>query len=136
MTNMTISHDTHTDSAAVRNTKRKKVTIQPTNTNKQTNETLTIIRELPYISYIKYANMTGASKIPPHIARELGRHLKPRSKGPGGSSAGKGQKDNGKLYTFLGCTAFIGITASFPYFGMAWIGRLTDKDEVRLSMNS
>ena len=79
--------------------------------------------------------MTGASKIPPHIARELGRHLKPRSKGPGGSSAGKGQKDTGKLYTFLGCTAFIGITASFPYVGMAWIGRLTDKDEVRLSMN-
>ena len=75
--------------------------------------------------------MTGASKIPPHIARELGRHLKPRSKGPGGSSAGKGQKDTGKLYTFLGCTAFIGITASFPYVGMAWIGRLTDKDEVR-----
>jgi hypothetical protein len=128
----------HTQTAQQHGTQkeRRSPSNQRIQTNKQTNETLTIIRELPYISYIKYANMTGASKIPPHIARELGRHLKPRSKGPGGSSAGKGQKDNGKLYTFLGCTAFIGITASFPYFGMAWIGRLTDKDEVRLSMNS
>lgn len=77
--------------------------------------------------------MTGASKIPPHIARELRRHVKPKAKASSGASAGKNTNkkptDNGKLYTFLGCTAFVGVTASFPFFGMAWIGPLSDRDE-------
>lgn len=85
-----------------------------------------------------YANMTGASKIPPHIARELRRHVKPKAKASSGASAGKNTNkkptDNGKLYTFLGCTAFVGVTASFPFFGMAWIGPLSDRDEVRIQM--
>lgn len=76
--------------------------------------------------------MSGAKKIPPYIARELKRHVKSKQQagpaGSGGNSAGK--KDNSRLYTFLGCTAFIGVTASFPFMGMAWIGRLSDRDEV------
>jgi len=60
--------------------------------------------------------MSGASKIPPHIARELKRHVRPRTvSGPtsaAGSSAGKNaaagdSSSNGKFYTFLGCTASI-----------------------------
>ena len=83
--------------------------------------------------------MSGARKIPPHIARELKRHLKPQPARPGagsnaGSNAGKG--DNKRLYTFLGCTAFIGVTASFPFLGMAWIGPLSARDEVRISFGT
>lgn len=82
----------------------------------------------------------GASKIPPHIARELRRHVKPKIPNNsststnkshfkfGGFGKGDSSSSNSKLYTLLGCSAFIGITASFPFFGMAWIGRLSDKD--------
>ncbi|GFH49709.1 hypothetical protein CTEN210_06185 [Chaetoceros tenuissimus] len=67
------------------------------------------------------------TKIPPHIARELKRHVQNGAKS-GASSTGK--KDNSKtIKTLLGCTAFIGFTASFPYLGMAWIGPLNDRDE-------
>ena len=84
----------------------------------------------------------GASKIPPHIARELRRHVKPKIPNNsststnkshfkfGGFGKGDSSSSNSKLYTLLGCSAFIGITASFPFFGMAWIGRLSDKDGV------
>lgn len=83
--------------------------------------------------------MSGASKIPPHIARELKRHVRPRSaSGPtsasaAGKNAGKAgdSSSNSKFYTLIGCTAFIGVTASFPLLGMAWIRPLSDRDEVR-----
>lgn len=92
--------------------------------------------------------MTGARKIPPYLERELRRHIKPSNKsstsssffGRSGSNSGASssssngsqqQQDNKKFYTLLGCTAFVGITASFPYLGAAWIGPLSESDEVR-----
>ncbi len=81
----------------------------------------------------------GASKIPPHIARELRRHIKPKAgaaRQSNASSSSTSSSNNGKLYTFLGCTAFIGVTASFPYFGMAWIGPLNERDGVRRRLNN
>jgi hypothetical protein len=80
--------------------------------------------------------MSGASKIPPHIARELKRHVRPRPTSAAGSSAGKNagkaeDSSNSKVYTLIGCAAFVGVTASFPLMGLAWIRPLSDRDEVR-----
>eukprot|EP00553_Chaetoceros_curvisetus_P005921 CAMPEP_0204618226 /NCGR_PEP_ID=MMETSP0717-20131115/4950_1 /ASSEMBLY_ACC=CAM_ASM_000666 /TAXON_ID=230516 /ORGANISM="Chaetoceros curvisetus" /LENGTH=138 /DNA_ID=CAMNT_0051631921 /DNA_START=1 /DNA_END=417 /DNA_ORIENTATION=+ len=71
--------------------------------------------------------MTGASKIPPHIARELRRHvLKTPHQSSSKSSSTEG---NGAIRTFLGCTAFIGVMASIPFVAMQWIGPLNERDE-------
>jgi hypothetical protein len=83
--------------------------------------------------------MTGARKIPSHIERELRRHIRPASakvsqpqQSSLSSSHGATNNQNNKMlyYTLFGCTAFVGITASFPYLGAAWIGPLSERDEV------
>jgi hypothetical protein len=96
--------------------------------------------------------MTGARKIPSHLERELRRHIKPvvsnksspspsflwrsgsKSGSSSSSSSSSSQQENKKFYTLLGCTAFVGITASFPYLGAIWIGPLSESDEVRKNM--
>ncbi len=77
--------------------------------------------------------MTGANKIPPHIARELRRHVlkTPKSRsGHQSSSKSSSTEGNGAIRTFLGCTAFIGVMASIPFVAMQWIGPLNERDEV------
>jgi len=78
--------------------------------------------------------MTRASKIPPHIARELARHVKSKSaKNPSTTTSrintSKGNQSS-KFRTFVGCVTFVGVTASFPFLAMKWIGPLNEKDEV------
>ena len=78
--------------------------------------------------------MTAARKVPPHIARELARHVKPsktsttssnRASFGGGSGS---SNSNSKARTVIGCFAFVGVTASIPLWAMKWIGPLNEKD--------
>ena len=74
--------------------------------------------------------MVASRKIPPHIARELARHVK-SSKPTSAiiSNNGKTGENREKQYkTLLGCFAFIGVTASMPLVAMEWIGPLNEKD--------
>ena len=82
--------------------------------------------------------MTASRKIPPHLTRELARHIQPRSKtqGSGNATLSSGsidnnatwEKNNKKLVTIIGCFAFVGATASLPFWAMKWIGPLNEKD--------
>ena len=76
-----------------------------------------------------------ASKIPPHVARELRRHVvKPRPP-PGGSSAGgPSSADAPSGFSFsqpkvlAGCLALTATMTVVPYLFMGWIQPLTERD--------
>ncbi len=76
--------------------------------------------------------MTASGKIPPHIARELARHvkqpLKPLNSSSSRKSTSQGSDGGSKLTTVIGCFAFVGVTASLPLWAMKWIGPLNEKD--------
>jgi hypothetical protein len=76
-------------------------------------------------------------KIPPHIARELARHVKqlrPTSSGANSTASRATQMNNetsnfnSKIKTVIGCFAFVSVTASIPFLAMKWIGPLNEKD--------
>lgn len=74
--------------------------------------------------------MTASRKVPEHIARELKRHVQRNAKNSSGGRSGSNGNDNkSHLSTFLGCAAFIGVTASVPFFAMHWIRPLSERDE-------
>ena len=68
------------------------------------------------------------SKIPPHVARELARHLvkKTSSSTVGASTTNPPQQQKRVLF---GTLAFLGAAFSIPFVAMQWVGRLTDKEE-------
>lgn len=71
-----------------------------------------------------------ASKIPPHIARELRRHVAPKKSAQAQASAGPRQQQKCSQNTvLLGCLGFLGCACSIPLVAMQWIGRLSDKEE-------
>jgi hypothetical protein len=78
--------------------------------------------------------MTAARKIPPHIARELARHVKSSATknttniGSRANTGGNSDGGSGKLKTVAGCFLFVGVTASIPILAMKWIGPLNEKD--------
>ena len=80
------------------------------------------------------------SRIPPHIARELRRHIKlPEKSSIIASSSSLSQNETSKaksgiLWTFAGVVTFLGITSSIPYFITKWIGPLNERDGVRKSV--
>lgn len=74
-------------------------------------------------------------KLPPDVARELLRHVKPnpritRRGGGGGAPTNNGDK-NKKSSTkiLLGCTAFVAFAGSLPYWATQTIGNLSEKEE-------
>lgn len=70
------------------------------------------------------------SKIPPHVARELRRHVTPPKRGVGGGSGGGSSTGGGsKGITLLGLCAFTTATASIPYFVFKWFEPLNERDE-------
>eukprot|EP00565_Helicotheca_tamesis_P006886 CAMPEP_0185729288 /NCGR_PEP_ID=MMETSP1171-20130828/5077_1 /TAXON_ID=374046 /ORGANISM="Helicotheca tamensis, Strain CCMP826" /LENGTH=134 /DNA_ID=CAMNT_0028398087 /DNA_START=111 /DNA_END=515 /DNA_ORIENTATION=+ len=72
----------------------------------------------------------ATNKIPPHLARELRRHLPKKTASVSSGGAGKAGEDGyRKLKTLVGCCVFTGITASIPYWAMKWIAPLTERDE-------
>jgi hypothetical protein len=83
--------------------------------------------------------MSAPSKIPPHIARELARHVKPTSnktttlssqsrKNNYKNNNSNSNNNNKTMKTVVGCFAFVGVTASIPLWAMKWIGPLNEKD--------
>uniref|UniRef100_A0A6S9ILF6 Uncharacterized protein n=1 Tax=Ditylum brightwellii TaxID=49249 RepID=A0A6S9ILF6_9STRA len=74
----------------------------------------------------------AANKIPPHLARELRRHLpKKTSAVASGTNAGSKGGEDGfrKMKTFIGCCVFTAGTASIPFWAMKWIAPLNERDE-------
>jgi len=80
--------------------------------------------------------MTASKKIPSHIARELARHVNPSKPSSSFTKSNVGSRINNvnesnnssKTQTFIACFAFVGVTASLPFWAMKWIGPLNEKD--------
>ena len=77
--------------------------------------------------------MTMASKIPPHVAREMQRHIQPVAKkvASDGGGTGSSSSSSGKntMRTLAGLVVFTGMTASIPYWALKWIRPLNARDE-------
>ncbi|KAI2513128.1 hypothetical protein MHU86_1166 [Fragilaria crotonensis] len=74
------------------------------------------------------------SKIPPHVARELARHLVKKT--PSSSMAGGTRTTTATSTTrpsqskvLFGTLTFLGVAFSIPFLAIQWVGRLTDKEE-------
>mmetsp|Transcript_17467 Transcript_17467/g.24662 ORF Transcript_17467/g.24662 Transcript_17467/m.24662 type:complete len:150 (+) Transcript_17467:98-547(+) len=81
----------------------------------------------------------GSKNIPPYIAKELQRHVKPSAgnkvignsekiKAAAAKQFRKEQNDGGNMKTLFGCVSFVAATASLPFLCMQWIGPLNEKD--------
>jgi hypothetical protein len=90
--------------------------------------------------------MSSIKKVPPHVARELLRHVSPAGGAVGktgrnnkaaaaadqqnGSPSSSSSSGNSNHHTILfGCLAFTGAAASIPLVATWWIGRLSDKED-------
>ena len=75
------------------------------------------------------------NKLPPEVARELLRHVKPRRAAVSAtkqqsSSSSSSSSNNNNTNVLLGCVGFLGLSASIPYIATNWIGKnLYDSDE-------
>jgi len=74
-----------------------------------------------------------ASKIPPHVARELRRHVvkqKPPSTGSssGGTSSGNASSSNSSPKALIGALALTGTMMAVPYAFINWIQPLSERD--------
>lgn len=75
----------------------------------------------------------AANKIPPHIAREMRRHIG-KAKAPAPTAAatqgGAPSGGSGSNKVLIGCLGFLGFSISIPFLAMEWVGgSLTDKEE-------
>uniref|UniRef100_A0A7S2U6A6 Uncharacterized protein n=1 Tax=Attheya septentrionalis TaxID=420275 RepID=A0A7S2U6A6_9STRA len=74
-----------------------------------------------------------ATKIPPHVAREMRRHIQPAAKkvagGSGGSGSSSSSSGKNTMRTLAGLVVFTGATASIPYWALKWIRPLNARDE-------
>lgn len=70
----------------------------------------------------------ASSKIPPHVLRELRRHVTKPSSTTRASTLTESSslKSNSTLVAVLG---FLGFSCSIPFLAMQWVGRLNDKDD-------
>ena len=81
----------------------------------------------------------SAKKIPPHIARELRRHVAGTAPSASSSSAAtpaatrfsKDQESNNQSHSrvLLACAGFVGLVSIVPYAAVKWIGHLTNKED-------
>ena len=76
------------------------------------------------------------SKIPPHVARELARHLlkKPLSTSTSTSTSTLSNNSSTRQRqqqqrVLFGTLTFLGAAFSIPFVAIQWVGRLTDKEE-------
>ncbi len=73
---------------------------------------------------------TMTSKIPPHVARELARHLVKKTPPPSSSSTMNGTAMRpSQSKVLFGTLTFLGVAFSIPFLATQWVGRLTDKEE-------
>jgi hypothetical protein len=70
-----------------------------------------------------------ASKIPPHLARELQRHVAKKVMPSQAASSQQKSKYSQSSPVLLGCLGFLGAACSIPFVAMWWVGRLVDKEE-------
>jgi hypothetical protein len=64
-------------------------------------------------------------KLPPDVARELLRHVKPlKSK-----VQPEVENKKGANTILLACVGFVGFAASLPYIATQWVNNLSDRDE-------
>jgi hypothetical protein len=66
-------------------------------------------------------------KLPPDVARELLRHVKPLQAKVHQAEAGK--KNGANMIPLLACVGFVGCAASIPYIATQWVTNLSDRDE-------
>lgn len=66
-------------------------------------------------------------KLPPDVARELLRHVKPNPRLAKNSNAN--ERSNSSTKVILGCTVFVAFAGSLPYWATQTIGNLTEKEE-------
>ena len=69
-----------------------------------------------------------STKIPPHIARELRRHVQKSTKKS--MRVQEKEESRSKIPTLIGCTIFTGIAFSVPFVATHWIGSLNERDGV------
>ena len=72
-----------------------------------------------------------ASKVPPHVAKELRRHLT-KQQGPsngGGGGGGDGSSSRGGGPALLAALALTATMTIVPYFFMNWIRPLSERDD-------
>ena len=75
-----------------------------------------------------------SSKVPPHIARELRRHVVQKSSSKTSMRMKEKEEGRSKIPTLIGCTIFTGIAFSVPFVATHWIGSLNERDDVRISI--
>jgi hypothetical protein len=64
-------------------------------------------------------------KLPPEVARELLRHVKPLK----AKVQPEAEKKKGSNMILFACVGFVGCAASIPYIATQWISSLSDRDE-------
>lgn len=80
---------------------------------------------LPFLTYClfhaTFFTMTSG-KIPPHVARELKRHV-------AHTTPKTSTNSNSKMaFAVLGCATVVSLAAAMPYFATSWIGNLNSRD--------
>jgi hypothetical protein len=65
------------------------------------------------------------NKLPPEVARELLRHVKPLK----AKIKPEAEKNNGSNKILFACIGFVGFAASLPYIATQWVSNLSDRDE-------
>jgi hypothetical protein len=69
-------------------------------------------------------------KLPPDVARELLRHVKPNPRiAKAATQADNTSKQKKSTRILLGCTAFVACAGSLPYWATQTIGNLSEKEE-------
>ena len=82
---------------------------------------------------IKRIMANQLKKLPPDVARELLRHVRPnprisrRGGGGGQNNTANTKKSSTKI--LAGCTAFVAFAGSLPYWATQTIGNLSEKEE-------
>jgi hypothetical protein len=92
------------------------------------------IQSLIYTSHTHHTlinpNHTMAlKKLPPEVARELLRHIKPAANA---STTGKQQHvkpKNSSTGILVACIGLVSFAGAIPYIATQWIGNLSDRDE-------
>ena len=70
-----------------------------------------------------------ASKVPPHVAKELRRHLTKQQGPSNGGGGGDGSSSRGGGPALLAALALTATMTIVPYFFMNWIRPLSERDD-------
>jgi hypothetical protein len=73
-----------------------------------------------------------AGRIPPHLTKELRRHIQNNTEKIVSSNAQKEEKSRrySTLLTLAGAVTFLGFTSSIPFLVTKWVGPLNERDSV------